>query len=327
MGTACALILTENPDHDVALWSLFPENASEFAAKRENTKFLPGVPLPERVTLTADLAEAADGADLLLVAVPMIYLRETLEKIGPELVENRPAVSIIKGIEQQTFLRASEVICEVLGARTVCALSGPSHAEELARRLPATLVAASGDITFARRVQAMFSTDRLRVYTNADVLGVELAGALKNVLGIAAGICDGLGFGDNAKAALMTRGVVEMTRFGMAMGAEAQTFGGLAGIGDLITTCISPFGRNRAVGEAIGKGRKLPEILQDMHQVAEGIWTSRAVHEMAENKGVDMPITREVFQALFEDKDPLQAVSDLMLRTPRDEAEPQTDLR
>jgi len=323
MATACAILLARKPEHRVRIWSQFPEHVLQFTEAGQNTLFLPGVPIPPEVGLSADIDEAADRADVLLVAVPMVYLRQTLEPIAPRLNRGRPAISVIKGIENGTYLRASQVITEVLGDRPVCALSGPSHAEEISRGKPASLVAASSDTALAEMAQRMLGTERLRIYTNRDIVGVEWAAAVKNVLAIAAGICDGLELGDNAKAALMTRGIVEMTRFGIAMGSHAPTFAGLAGIGDLITTCVSPFGRNRGVGEAIGKGKKLKDILSGMQQVAEGIWTSRAIHEMAEQRGVEMPIVREVYQMLFHDKDPLQAVSDLMLRAPRSESDPQ----
>jgi glycerol-3-phosphate dehydrogenase (NAD(P)+) len=226
---------------------------------------------------------------------------------------------VIKGLENETFLRPSQIIEETIGSRAVVALTGPSHAEEIARRLPASVVAASGDVALAKRVQEMFTTDRFRVYTNPDLIGAELAGALKNIIGIAAGICDGLGYGDNAKSALMTRGIVEISRFGVALGAEAETFAGLAGIGDLITTCISPYGRNRMVGERLGKGESLDQILSTMDAVAEGVSTTRAVHDLAEQKGIEMPITAQVYQVLFENKSPVKATDSLMSRPPREE--------
>jgi glycerol-3-phosphate dehydrogenase (NAD(P)+) len=209
----------------------------------------------------------------------------------------------------------------VLGPRQVAVLSGPSHAEEVSRGLPTTVVAAGDDWPLICWIQQSFNTDRFRVYTNQDLLGVELAGALKNIVGIAAGISDGLGFGDNAKSALLTRAVVEMTRFGVALGAEPKTFSGLAGLGDLVTTCISRFGRNRQVGDRLAKGEKLPAILASMRMVAEGVFTTRSVHERAVHMGIDMPITSEVYQVLYEDKSPLTAVNHLMLREPKLEHE------
>jgi glycerol-3-phosphate dehydrogenase (NAD(P)+) len=232
---------------------------------------------------------------------------------------DRPVLSLAKGIENESFLRPSEIVRQVLQVRDAAVLSGPSHAEEVARNLPTSVVVASSDLPLARWIQEHFTTDRFRVYTNLDVVGVELAGALKNVIGIAAGISDGLGFGDNAKAALLTRGLAEMARFGVAQGAEAQTFAGLAGMGDLITTCMSRHGRNRHVGECLARGETRTQILTRMTMVAEGVFTARSVHERATRLGLDMPITDEVYRVLYEDKDPRAAVNDLMLREPRPE--------
>jgi glycerol-3-phosphate dehydrogenase (NAD(P)+) len=319
MGTACAIVLSENPDQQVALWARNPDHAAEMAETRENQRLLPGVSIPSSIEITSDITTAVADSDLLVMAVPTAFLRDCLNNISPALNNDRPVVSVIKGIENETFLRPSEIIGEVLGSRAVVSLSGPSHAEEITRRLPATVVAASGDLALARRVQQTFTTDRFRVYTNVDIIGVELAAALKNVIAIAAGICDGLGYGDNAKSALMTRGLVEMTRFGTSFGALPQTFAGLAGMGDLITTCASPYSRNRKVGERLGAGETLDQILQSMDAVAEGVWTTRSVHELAEQQGLDMPITAEVFRVLFEGKPALEATDSLMMRPPRNE--------
>ncbi|MGD9855456.1 MAG: NAD(P)H-dependent glycerol-3-phosphate dehydrogenase [Planctomycetaceae bacterium] len=319
MATACSILLAENPGQQVALWARNPDHAAEMAETRLNERLLPGVPIPDAVEITADIEQAAAGADLLIVAIPTEFLRESLTALRPALTQNRPVISVVKGMENETFLRPSQIVEDVLGSRAVVALSGPSHAEEIARRLPATVVAASGDVALARRVQEMFTGDRFRVYTNPDLIGVELAGALKNVIGLAAGMCDGLGFGDNAKSALMTRGIVEITRFGVALGAERTTFYGLAGIGDLITTCISPYGRNRMVGERLGKGETLAQITADMEAVAEGVNTTRSVYELAEQKGIEMPITSEIHAVLFDGKSPLEATQSLMQRPPKEE--------
>jgi glycerol-3-phosphate dehydrogenase (NAD(P)+) len=319
MGTACAIVLSENPDQQVSLWARNPDHAAEMAETRENQRLLPGVSIPSSIAITSDITTAVADSDLLVMAVPTAFLRDCLNDISPALNNDRPVVSVIKGIENETFLRPSEIIGEVLGSRAVVSLSGPSHAEEITRRLPATVVAASGDLALARRVQQTFTTDRFRVYTNVDIIGVELAAALKNVIAIAAGICDGLGYGDNAKSALMTRGLVEMTRFGTSLGALPETFAGLAGMGDLITTCASPYSRNRKVGERLGAGETLDQILQSMDAVAEGVWTTRSVHELAEQQEIDMPITAEVFRVLFEGKPALEATDSLMMRPPRNE--------
>ena len=314
MGTASAMLVASKPEHTVSIWSAFPDQARAMQASRENAKFLPGVRIPENVSVTADVSVAVAGAEFFIAAIPTVYLRKTLAGIRTAVPADRPIVSIIKGIENETFERPSQIIVDVLGPHPVVVLSGPSHAEEISRNLPASVVAASDDLSLARQVQALFTTPRFRVYTNPDVVGVELAAALKNVIGIAAGICDGLGFGDNAKSALLTRGLVEMTRFGVSHGAQAETFAGLAGMGDLITTCISRHGRNRAVGEALGRGKTLDEILAGMHAVAEGVWTCRAVYNFATERDIDMPITTEIYRVLFEKNSALEAVNDLMLR-------------
>jgi glycerol-3-phosphate dehydrogenase (NAD(P)+) len=254
-------------------------------------------------------------------AIPTVYLRATLERIAPLVRAGPPVLSLSKGVENTTFLRPSEILAQVLGVERVAVLSGPSHAEETSRGYPTSVVVASADVELARWIQLRFSTDRFRVYTNLDTVGVELGGALKNIIGIASGISEGLGFGDNAKAALLTRGLVEMTRFGVALGAEPQTFTGLAGIGDLITTCVSRHGRNRQVGERLARGERLADILKSMLMVAEGVWTTHSVHDRAVQMGIEMPITAEVYRVLYEGKDPLAAVNDLMLRRPKREAE------
>jgi glycerol-3-phosphate dehydrogenase (NAD(P)+) len=320
-GTAVALVLAQNPNHRVALWSAREENGRILQQQRENVRLLPGVRIPESILLTMDLGAAIGDADLWIVAIPTVYLRATLEPRAAALQETKPVLSLAKGIENGTFLRPTEIICQVLGPRQVAVLSGPSHAEEVSRGLPTTVVAAGDDWPVISWIQQAFNTDRFRVYTNHDLLGVELAGALKNIVGIAAGISDGLGFGDNAKSALLTRAVVEMSRFGVALGAEPRTFYGLAGLGDMVTTCISRFGRNRHVGERLAKGEKLKEILASMRMVAEGVFTTRSVHERAARMGIDMPITSEVYNVLYEDKDPLTAVNHLMLREPKLEHE------
>uniref|UniRef100_A0A7C2NWI1 Glycerol-3-phosphate dehydrogenase [NAD(P)+] n=1 Tax=Schlesneria paludicola TaxID=360056 RepID=A0A7C2NWI1_9PLAN len=314
MATACAILLAERDDQDVTIWARNPDHAAKIQQTRVNERLLPGIRLPDKVKVTADLDQALHGSQFLVAAIPTQFLRASLNEIRGRLTQNRPVISVIKGLENETFLRPSEIIAEVLGSRAVVSLSGPSHAEEIGRRLPATVVAASGDLGLARQVQKMFNTDRFRVYTNLDLIGVELAAALKNVIAIAAGISDGLGYGDNAKSALMTRGLVEMTRFGVRFGAEASTFTGLAGMGDLITTCISPYGRNRRVGERLGKGETLKQILATMESVAEGVATAKSVHDVAEQEGIDLPITTEVYRVLFESKPPQEATQSLMMR-------------
>lgn len=319
MATACSILLAEHADQEVAIWARKTEHADQMQQDRENKRLLPGVRLPDNVSVTADIEKALDGSEYVVAAVPTQFLRASLTDIRAHLNRQRPVISVIKGIENETFLRPSEIISEVLGSRAVVALSGPSHAEEIGRRLPATVVAASGDLGLSRQVQRMFNTQRFRVYTNLDLIGVELAGALKNVIAIAAGISDGLGYGDNAKSALMTRGLVEMTRFGMRFGAEASTFTGLAGMGDLITTCVSSYGRNRRVGERLGRGEDLPQILSTMEAVAEGVATAKSVYEISEQEGIETPIMSEAYRVLFENKGVVDATNSLMLRPLRSE--------
>ncbi len=320
-GTAVALLLAQDPRHRVVLWSAREDNARILRERRENVRLLPGVAIPDAIELTTDVVRATAGADLWVAAVPTVYLRETLRRERPRLRPGPPVLSLAKGLEMGTFLRPTEIVSEILGVDRTAVLSGPSHAEEVSRGLPTSVVVASRDGELARWVQTHFSTDRFRVYTNPDPVGVELAGALKNVIGVAAGVSDGLGFGDNAKSALLSRGLVEMTRFGTALGADARTFAGLAGLGDLITTCVSRHGRNRGFGERVGRGERPADVRADMVKVAEGVYTARSVHERAVRMGVEMPITAEVYRVLYEGKDPRTAVNDLMLRSPRDEEE------
>jgi glycerol-3-phosphate dehydrogenase (NAD(P)+) len=319
MATACSVLLAEHAGHTVTIWTRTPERAVELAGDRENRKLLPGVRIPNSVELTSAIESAAAEADLLVVAIPTKFLRQTLALISRLIPADVPVVSVAKGLEIGTLMRPSEIVTDVLGPREVVALGGPSHAEEIARRMPASVVAACPNIEQARRVQSLFNTDRFRVYTNVDLVGVELAGAIKNVIAIAAGICDGLGFGDNAKSALVTRGLVEMTRFGTALGAQAETFSGLAGIGDLMTTCFSGFSRNRHVGEHLGRGEPLDRIVAEMNGVAEGVTTTRGVFDLATQRGIEMPITAQVYAVLFEGRSPLEATTSLMLRPLKDE--------
>jgi glycerol-3-phosphate dehydrogenase (NAD(P)+) len=320
-GTAVALLLARNSEHRVTLWSAREDNGRLLQQHRENVRLLPGVPIPASVHLTTDIGQAVAGADLWVAAIPTVYLRATVTAIAAAVPAGAPVLSLAKGMENGTFLRPTEILTQVLGVYKTAVLSGPSHAEETSRGLPASVVVASRDGELARWIQQRFSTENFRVYTNPDPIGVELAGALKNVIGIAAGINDGLELGDNAKAALLTRGLVEMTRFGVALGAQAHTFSGLAGLGDLITTCISPHGRNHRVGQRLARGERWAEIQAGMNMIAEGAFTARSVHERSGQMGIEMPITAEVYRVLYENKDPRLAVSDLMLREPKGEME------
>jgi glycerol-3-phosphate dehydrogenase (NAD(P)+) len=318
-GTTLAILLVR-AGVKTTLWSAFPEQARELLSTRENKRFLPGVELPRELAITADPFEAARGADLAVSVVPTQFLRDVAARFEDALEGDVPIVSATKGIEIETFRTPMSILREVLGERPLAVISGPSHAEEVARGLPASVVCASRSRGLAARVQEVLSGDTFRIYTSTDPLGAELGGALKNVIAIAAGISDGLGLGDNAKAALLTRGMIEMARFGQSLGAEPETFFGLAGFGDLVTTCCSRHSRNRSVGEQIGKGRTLREILSEMNMVAEGIWTTKALFgPEAENAVVSLPIAEQVHAVLFEEKDPRAAVLDLMRRAPTGE--------
>ena len=318
-GTTLALLLHRN-GIPTALWSAFPEQAEEMRSVHENRRFLPGVHLPREIDVTADTYSAAHDADLVVSAVPTQYLRGVVTRFEDALPGNAPVVTATKGIEIETFKTPSQILLEILGERPLCVLTGPSHAEEVATQKPAAVLAASTDRAFAQRVQGALASQHFRVYTHDDPLGAELAAALKNVIAIAAGISDGLELGDNAKAALITRGMVEIARFGRVRGASPRTFFGLAGIGDLVTTCCSKHSRNRAVGEAIGRGQTLEQVLSTMKMVAEGVWTAKALFgPESELEGVSMPIAEQVHAVLFEGKDPRGAVLDLMSRTPTGE--------
>jgi glycerol-3-phosphate dehydrogenase (NAD(P)+) len=320
MGTALALLFDKR-GAEVRLWSRDPEQAEQFAMNRLNWRHLPGITVPQSVRITASVFEAAHDAELIVAAIPTPYLRATLSDLAAQLPAGVPVLSVVKGIEYGTFARPSQIIQETTGPRPVTVLSGPSHAEELARGLPASVVVSGEDQALTACVRDLLSQESFRVYTSSDALGVELAGALKNILGIGAGICDGLGFGDNAKAALLTRGLVEIARLGVNLGARLSTFHGLAGVGDVVTTCYSPFGRNRSVGERIGRGEPLEHVLAEMVNVAEGVPTTRSVHALADRRGVEMPITAELYRVMFEGKSPRTAVTDLMGRLPKVESE------
>ena len=323
MGTTCAIMLAEN-GHDVYLWSAFGRQADTIARDRENKRFLPGCRLPESIRVTGIDAEALAAADLAVSAVPTQYMRGVWERLRPHCPPGLAVCSVAKGIENTTLLRPTQILLDVLdgspeasggpGARAVAALSGPSIAPEVARHLPATVVVASTSDELAGLVQQRISRPYFRVYTNADLIGVEIAGAAKNVVAIAAGILDGLAAGDNAKAALVSRGLSEITRLGVALGARAETFAGIAGVGDLVTTCISPVGRNRSFGEAVGKGRGVQETLDATDAVVEGVATTASVIELARRHGVEMPITQAVHDVLFKAVAPPDAINRLMTR-------------
>jgi glycerol-3-phosphate dehydrogenase (NAD(P)+) len=320
-GTALAVLLARN-GHRTTLWGVEPAYVEQMGRTRRNPRYLPGVEVPEDVRLSRDLGDCVPGCDMVVAATPTLYLRSVCGRLKPHVRPEHLVVSVAKGIEEETLLLGSQIVADVCGAgMRLAGLYGPSHAEEVARGLPTTVVAVSAESALAAEVQRTFMCPTFRVYTNTDVVGAELGAALKNVIAIAAGVCDGLGFGDNAKSALLTRGLAEIARLGLAMGARAETFAGLTGLGDLITTCISPYGRNRAVGMRLARGESLERIVASMDQVAEGIRTTRSACALADRYGVEMPITRAAYAILFENKDPLEAGMALMERAPRAEGD------
>ena len=314
MGTACACLLARRPENDVRLWLRNPTISQFIRETRENSRLLPGIQIPDSVNITSDASVALQDAELILICLPTKSLRSALPLLQQSIPKNALLASAIKGIEQESLTRPSQIIQEFCGKRPVVVLGGPCHAEEAAGGKPASVVAAADNLDDATVVQNAFSSSLFRVYSNSDLVGVELAGALKNVIAIAAGISDGLEFGDNAKSALITRGMAEMIRFGTALGADPQTFAGLAGIGDLIATCGSQHSRNRHVGELIGKGQSIQEIQDSMHAVAEGVFTARSVADIANTRNIEMPIAQEVFRVLFEGRSPREATVKLMER-------------
>ena len=321
MGTVCAIMLAEN-GHEVCLWSAFAEQARAMQEHRENRKFLPGKTLPDAVSPTADDALALGAPDWVLSAVPTQYLRGVWGRLAERVEADLAICSVTKGVENRTLARPTEVLAEVLGGKlgSAAVLSGPSIAPEIARELPATVTVASTDTAFADRVQEALARPYFRVYTNPDLAGVELAGATKNVIAIAAGILDGLEMGDNAKAALLARGLAEIARLGEALGAHAETFYGLSGVGDLVTTCISPVGRNRSFGEAMGRGMSAEEAQARTEAVVEGVATCESVVALADREGVDMPITRAVHGVIAGKLSGAEAVRELMTRPLKSEA-------
>ncbi len=322
MGTICSIMLAEN-GHAVRLWSAFTDQAAEMESHRENRRFLPGRRFPDSIEITpADGGVFAD-VHLIVSAVPTQFMRSVWVRLKPHCPPNVPICSVAKGIENKTLMRPTEVLADVLGdgagGRPLAVLSGPSIAPEIAQGLPATVTVASRYDELAERIQQCFVRPYFRVYTNSDLIGVELAGATKNVIAIAAGCLDGLGLGDNAKAALLTRGLVEITRLGLAAGARAETFSGLAGLGDMVTTCISPVGRNRSFGEAIGRGQSIEEALGATNSVVEGVATTQSVMALAGRLGVEMPITHAIYQVLFEGRNLREVITELMTRPLRSE--------
>ncbi len=318
-GTALSMVLCD-AGHEVGLWSYDPEYAALMRTTRANPRYLPGFDVPAGIEISADLATLLPGADILVSAVPTSFVRDVWSAHAPLLPTDLPIVSLSKGLENDTLLRPTEILHEVTGAaRSICVLSGPNIAREIAAGKPATSVVGSPDPERARQIGVDFSGDSFRVYSNPDLTGVELGGVLKNVIALAAGMCDGMSLGVNAKASLVTRGVLEMARLGEAMGAERRTFFGLSGLGDLYTTCESRSSRNRTFGERMGRGEQVADIAASMNQVAEGVKSAKPVHEAMLEHGLTLPISQQVFEVVHEGKSPREALLALMRRRPKDE--------
>ena len=324
-GTSLAIALARKQTHTICLWANEAEVVKSITGSRVNERFLPGFTLPESIAVSNDLRSALEGAEIVVSVVPSQHCRAVFERMAPALQPETLVVSCTKGLENATLLRMTEVIISALRGRgftpRVGALSGPSFAKEVARGDPTAVTIASCDIALARVVQHAFNSSRFRVYTNDDVIGVELGGALKNIIAIAAGVCDGLKLGHNSVAALITRGLAEIARLAVACGGRLDTMAGLAGLGDLVLTCTGDLSRNRSVGVELGKGHKLPDIIAGMHgAVAEGVFTTKAAVGLARQKNVEMPITEQMFAILEQGKAPQQAIEELMTRAARSEA-------
>ncbi len=318
-GTTLALLLS-GKGHSVSLWSAFKDYAAYLNKKRVNKTYLPQVKIPADVHITANLGAALKNKRLVVLAIPSEHLRKILGRIKKQgFLQEAVFISVVKGIEIGTLKRMSQVIHEVLGDVKLAVLSGPTIAQEVARGIPTAAVVTSQDMHIRKFLQSVFMTEKFRVYTNYDIIGVELGGSLKNIIAIACGISDGLGFGTNAKAAILSRGLAEISRLGSVMGANPATFSGISGLGDLVTTCISPYSRNRFVGEQIGKGKSLKDVVRHMRMVAEGVPTAKSAYALSIKYKVDMPITAQVYQVLYKNKQPLNAVRDLMLREGKEE--------
>lgn len=319
-GTALAILLSKK-GYNIDLWIRNEEQCKEINNSRENIKYLPGVVIPNNVFVTSNLAQALDNKDLIVLAVPSHAVRETLISAKEHVKKEQIFVNVAKGIENDTLLRVSQIVHEIVPQAKYGILSGPSHAEEVARDVPTTVVAASEEKEVAEYIQDVFMTPKFRVYTNPDVIGVELGGSLKNVIALGAGISDGLGYGDNTKAALMTRGIIEMARLGEKMGANKLTFAGLAGFGDLIVTCTSMHSRNRRAGILIGEGKSIDEAIKTVGMVVEGIKTAKSAYQLSQKYNSSMPIVKEIYEVLYEGKDVKNSVINLMLRDKKHEME------
>jgi glycerol-3-phosphate dehydrogenase (NAD(P)+) len=322
-GTTLAILLHHN-GHEVTLWEYKRSYAKEIAHSRDNKIYLPGIKIPKEIVITHSLEECSDSKHMIILAVPTQFIRSVLNNIKGYDFKNTTFVSVAKGIEKDSLKTVSHIIRDEIKnitADQIGVLSGPSHAEEVARKIPTAVVAASHDPFIARQIQSTFITSYFRIYSTTDILGVEYGGALKNVIAIGAGIIDGAKFGDNTKAAIMTRGIAEIARLGIALGAQPETFSGLSGMGDLIVTCMSRHSRNRFVGEQIGKGKTLKEVLKHMQMIAEGVETCRSVHQLSEKHQIETPIASAVYKILFEERDPVKVTYELMTRDMKAEDE------
>ena len=317
-GTALALLLHSN-GHKVTVWSINAEEVVMLSTEREHKSKLPGVKIPEDMEFTTDMEAAVKGRDFLVLAVPSPYTRSTARNMSPYVAEKQIIVDVAKGIEESTLMTLSQQIEEEIPQADVAVLSGPSHAEEVGRGLPTTVVIGAKSKKTAEYLQEMFMNEVFRVYTSPDILGMELGGSLKNVIALAAGIADGMGYGDNTKAALITRGIAEIARLGVAMGGAIETFTGLTGIGDLIVTCASVHSRNRKAGYLMGQGKSMQEAMDEVKMVVEGVYSTKAAVKLGEKYGVSLPIINKVNEVLFEGKDPKEAVNELMLRDTKSE--------
>lgn len=318
-GTALALLLHEN-GHRVTVWGAFPENIDRIEERHENELYLPGVRIPDDIRCTADATAAAMGAQVVVLAVPSKFFRAVLTSFRDLIPPGCLTVSVAKGLDEKTGQRMTEVANEVLGRTGTAVLSGPSHAEEVSRHIPTAVTIAADSQRVASALQDILSAPRLRVYTSTDLPGVELGGALKNVIAIAVGISDGMGFGDNTRAALITRGLSEVSRLGAALGARRETFAGLSGLGDLVVTCTSRHSRNRSLGERLGRGETIDHILADAKQAVEGVWNCRVARALAHRHGIEVPITAEVYAIVHEGKSPRAAVEALLSREVKPES-------
>jgi glycerol-3-phosphate dehydrogenase (NAD(P)+) len=320
-GIASSVLLYSN-GHQVTLWEFDHQEMTKLSQEREHKQKLPGIIIPKEIEITDDLTCATLEAEMLTLALPSHTVRGVAKKLAGLNLADSVIVNLAKGIENDTLCRMSEILKEELPSNLhdkIATLSGPSHAEEVSRKIPTTVVVAGFQEEVAKKIQQTFMNPYFRVYTNSDIIGVELGGSLKNVIAIASGICDGMGLGDNSRGALITRGLAEITRLGEKLGAKRETFAGLSGLGDLVTTCISKYSRNRFVGEQIGKGKTLDQILKEMTMVAEGIKTTKSAYHLSIRYKVEMPITEQVYRVLFEDKQPQQAIAELMTRDPKSE--------